>query len=314
MDKVLTKIDLDWFEKFYGVPSSGKFNLILGIGNGGGNYGPKVVYPDGSEDLYAIMGTWMIGPDGNPNYSDDIIGTIIHEFNHSFVNPLIEKNLRVLQKPGEALFKPVGEQMKKMAYSNWKTVMYESLVRAASIQYFVDSRVSASQIKRLTVAELSNGFLWTDQLVAALADYQANRAQYPDLSGFMPRIAALYERIAPGIDQLKSDFESRCAHVDAIEPFANGALDVDPSITEMRIRFDKPLNTKAGYSITYGGKGAEHFAITGKPKFSDDGRYLIVNVLLKPEWDYSFVLMPWSFRTLDEYPLVTYPVNFSTRK
>ncbi len=150
--------------------------------------------------------------------------------------------------------------------------MYESLVRASSIQYFVDNKGSENQIKKMIIAEETKGFLWIGQLIGLFKNYTAHRDIYPTLSAFMPEIAKWYRDIAPGIDKLKSDYESQCAHVEAIEPFA----------------------------------------VKGTPKYSEDGRYLIISVLLKPEWDYSFMLMPWSFRTLDEYPLVTYEVKSAT--
>lgn len=314
MNAVLQKVNFDWFERFYGVKSAGRFNLLLGIGNGGGNYGPKVVYPDGTEDLYAIMGTWLIDQAGNPNYNGNVLGTIIHEFNHSFANPLVNANLPLLKQPGSALFAAVKKQMTSMAYGTWKTVMYESLVRASTIQYFIDSKVDESQSRKLVVNEMANGFLWTEQLVALLNTYKTEREIFPSLATFMPRIAALYSDLAPKIEQMKMDYESKCAHVEAIEPFDNGFSEVDPALKEIRIKFDKPMNPKLGYSINYGKGGAEHFALSGNPKFSDDGQTLILTVKLKPDWDYSFVLTSQSFRTMDMFPLVSYEVNFKTKK
>jgi hypothetical protein len=314
MNSVLESVNFDWFEQFYGVQSGGRFNLVLGIGNGGGNYGPKVVSPDGSEDLYAIIGTWIVDAKGYPNYNNSVLGTIIHEFNHSFANPLVDGNVPILEQSGKALFQPVREQMSKMAYGNWKTVMYESLVRATTIHYFADNKATESQIKRLVVNEMANGFIWTDKLVALLEEYKSNREIYPTLTVFMPRIAALYASIAPQIDQIKSEYDSKCARVEAIEPFSNGDSNVDPALTEIRIRFDKPMNPLAGFSINYGQLGADHFPLSGSPLFSEDDRYLNFKVSLKPDWDYSFVLTPKSFRTMDEFPLVGYEVKFRTRK
>lgn len=167
---------------------------------------------------------------------------------------------------------------------------------------------------------MSNGFLWMEPLVASLGAYKTQRQKYPSLASYMPEIAALYSHLAPYIGQLKTDFESRCARVQKIEPllsgtpFLNGATGVDPAITEIRIWFDKPLNPKSGYSINYGTGGRDHFALSGNPEFTDDGRYLIVHVVLKPDWDYSFILTSKSFRTMDEFPLVGYEVKFRTKK
>jgi hypothetical protein len=259
------------------------------------------------------MGTWMIDPEGNPTYSGDVLETIIHEFNHSFANPLVNANIDLLQNPGETLFHSVREQMSSMAYGSWKTVMYESLVRASTIRYFIDGKQTDSQIRRMVVDEMSNGFLWMDQLVASLGDYAGNRSQYPSLSAFMPRIASLFAEMAPKIGQMKSDYEANCATVESISPFTNGATDVGPALKEIRICFSRPMNIKSGYSINYGTGGREHFAISGSPLFVEEGKCLTIPVTLKPDWEYSFILTSRAFRTMDEFPLMNYTVTFKTR-
>jgi Domain of unknown function (DUF4932) len=53
---VLTDVDLSWYKSFYGNVRAGQFHLILGMNNGGGNYGPRVVRPDGHEEFFSIIG------------------------------------------------------------------------------------------------------------------------------------------------------------------------------------------------------------------------------------------------------------------
>jgi hypothetical protein len=43
-DSVLRNVDMNWFEAYYGKLPEAKFNLVLGLGNGGGNYGPKIIF------------------------------------------------------------------------------------------------------------------------------------------------------------------------------------------------------------------------------------------------------------------------------
>src|SRR5262249_53218411 len=100
----LDHVQFGWYKQFYGEQPAGTFNLILGLLNGGGNFGPRVVHPDGTEDLYAIMGTWTTDKAGLPRYDDDeYLPTIIHEYNHSFVNKLIYKNATLFEQSGTAL-------------------------------------------------------------------------------------------------------------------------------------------------------------------------------------------------------------------
>jgi hypothetical protein len=88
---ILAKVDFNWFEKFYGKKVNGKFHLILSMCNGYGNYGPKVEYQDGTEDIFAIIGLWGKDSLGYPVYSTRILETVIHEYNHSYCNPLIDE-------------------------------------------------------------------------------------------------------------------------------------------------------------------------------------------------------------------------------
>ena len=56
--EVLKEVDFEWFKHFFGKDNSGNFNLVICLINGGSNYGPKVQFKDGREELYAIIGTW----------------------------------------------------------------------------------------------------------------------------------------------------------------------------------------------------------------------------------------------------------------
>ena len=40
------KVDMEWYEKFFGEVPEGNFNLIISLSNGNNNYGPKVEYLD----------------------------------------------------------------------------------------------------------------------------------------------------------------------------------------------------------------------------------------------------------------------------
>ena len=122
--QVLNKVDFDWYKRFYGEVPRGSFNLVIGLLNGGGNYGPKVIHPDGKEDLYAIMGTWQMDDKGLPIYNDSNLYTIIHEYNHSFINHLVFANEQQLRPVGEKLYSPIAEKMKLLAYGNWKRKSY----------------------------------------------------------------------------------------------------------------------------------------------------------------------------------------------
>ena len=117
--------------------------------------------------------------------------TLIHEFNHSFVNPLLEKeaNTAMLKDIGLNLLKlsPIG--MKRQNYAAWNIVLNESVVRAAVIIYMLDNGYSAEQLQQEMFDQVCRDFRWMPELVTALRHYAAHRDQYPTLNDYYPEIA-----------------------------------------------------------------------------------------------------------------------------
>jgi hypothetical protein len=310
---LLGQLDVGWYRQFYGTMPSGHFNLILGMNNGGGNYGPKVVFPDGRDELFAIIGVWSKDELGRPSFDSPsaYLGLIIHEFNHSFVNPVVYENQKEFGS-AERVFQPVASQMRALAYGNPMTMVHESLVRAAVILYFESHGSEPAATRRRIRAEQLHGFVWMDELCDLLRKYQSNRQRFPTFQSFLPEIVEFYNSLAPRIDAKIADFHARCVHVLRVEPFQNHAEDVDPGIKQVTIVFDKPL--EAGhYSINYGSEGKEHSPVSGNPQFVQGGKAITLPVELKPGWSYAFVLTSLAFRSPDGYPLESYEVSFRTK-
>jgi hypothetical protein len=303
----LDSVDFGWYPRFYGKAPELTYHLILGMNNGGGNYGPRLVRPDGSTELFSIIGCWTHDDAGNPTYPPDqgYLSTIIHEFNHSFVNPAVDEHWSAFSG-AEQVHTAVADKMRRMDYGSAETMVYESLVRAAVIVYFQDAgEDSHLNLKRIR-EEQRNGFFWMDELVELLKQYKAQRAQYPTFSSYMPQVALFYRNLAPRA-------AAKSAHVVSMEPFANHSQNVDASVQMIEIVVDKPLDPGAGYSINYGPGGSEHFAIAGKPTFNDSGLHILLPVQLKSNQTYSFVLTPALYTTRDGYPLESYTVEFKTK-
>jgi hypothetical protein len=93
---------------------------------------------------------------------------------------------------------------------------------------------------------------------------------------------------------------------------ANGATDVDPSLTAIQVTFDRPM--KDGSWALVGG-GPHCPETTGRPSYDSRRTTWIVPVKLKPEWDYEFYLNRGqydSFRSAEGVPLESVHVTFST--
>jgi hypothetical protein len=298
---------LKWFEQFFGARPGARFRVIVGLLNGGGNYGVSVRFPDGSEEITPILGVWEFDADGVPVIADSITSLVVHEFGHSFTNPLVNKHERELLPAAEKIYPLVHAAMQEQAYGNAKTMLYESLVRACVVRYLLatDGKAAAQQDVQKNV---ERGFRWIGDLAELLGKYEADRKQYPTLDAFMPRVAEFFEQQAERV----AAQDRNAPHVEKMVP-ANGATDVDPNLTEMVITFDRPMQNQS-WSVVGGG---EHFPeIVGKPAYDKTRRVLTVHVKLKPNWEYQLWLNRnqfQAFRSADGVPLESVPVTFKTR-
>lgn len=194
---VYNALDVNWYNQYYGVQPEGSLNTIIGLGLGGGNYGPKLRYPDGKEDSYAIMGTWFIDSTDKPVYTiDNCLPTLVHEFNHSYVNHLTKKYEKDFESSGTKLFDLVKAGMGSQHYTNWQTMMNESLVRASVIRYILKHNPDGNAAKNQLISEFGKGFFWMKGLVESLGIYEKNRNKYPTIESYMSVLADFYNGVA----------------------------------------------------------------------------------------------------------------------
>jgi len=315
---VLSDLDLNWYKSFYGDVRMGQYYLILGMNNGGGNYGARVVWPNGHEQFFSIIGCWTQDDSGTPTYSTDYLPTIIHEFNHSFVNPAFAKHTSEFASARQ-VFERVADKMRAQAYGNSDTMVIESLVRAAVIGYLESGGHESREVRYRIRGEQLTGFVWMDELVDLLHQYSSQRSHYRTFESFIPVVAQFYRSLAPRITETISSFHQRCVHVTGMQPFPNHTPSADPGTKELVITFDKPLDPEAGprhhgVSIDFGPDGEAHSPISGKPEFLPGNHSIKLPVVLKRDWNYSFVLTPLAFASQDGYPLESYTVAFKTKR
>ena len=185
----------DWYPRFYGTEPTEKFRVVIGFTNGGGNYGPSRQLPDLSKEVFAICGYSIDEKTGKAFENGmDYAATLIHEFNHSFVNPLYDANADLLLTIGEKLLKRYYRGMSNQAYRNAATVINESIVRAAVIIYMQENGFSAEQIKSEIYEQIARDFLWMPELVTALRHYAKHRNHYKTLGDYYPEIAKCLEK------------------------------------------------------------------------------------------------------------------------
>lgn len=176
------------FEQFYVVPSP--LNLPTG-----GNYGWRI-----GRSIFNFMG-YGFGDAEAVNY------LILHEFGHSFCNPVVERYAGELAAY-EGLLKGVAEEMQGMAYGHWLTVMRETLVRAVHARFILKTEGPLAAELFLLDNSVKKKFVFINDLYELLAEYEGDRGRYPTLYEFYPRfagslaaweLAEVDEAITPGI-------------------------------------------------------------------------------------------------------------------
>ena len=189
---VMTYFHQEWYARFYGTAPTDRFRIVIGFTCGGGNYGSCCQLPGQPREAYAICGYYINPQTGKP-YGEgaNMATTLIHEFNHSFVNPLLnnEANASLIANIGQKLHKFSAYAMERQAYTNWQTVVNESIVRAAVILYMLDQGFDQKQVLNELANQVCCSFNWMPELVTSLRYYAAHRDQYPTLNDYYPEIA-----------------------------------------------------------------------------------------------------------------------------
>ena len=195
MRKVLTEhAHLEWFDEFFGPQRDGRFHLALGMLNGPNCYGARLRRP-GRSDMYCILGIWLVDDKGVPAFADSVAQTVVHEFAHSYVNPVVEKWTPQLEKAGTVIFPTQEKRMREMAYGTWQTMIIESMVRASEIRY-VDRYQGDFMAAAGVMGQSAKGFVWMPGLAKLMAEYEADRQTYPTLDDFMPRVVEFFNDYA----------------------------------------------------------------------------------------------------------------------
>ena len=186
---VTPHIHTDWYTKFHnGTESGERFRLIIGFAYGSTNNGVYRQLAGKPREVFAVCGYYQNPVTGKLMFD---LTLPLHEFNHSFVNPLLDKpeNAKVMQEAGQRLLQISQAAMAAQAYNDWHIVINESLVRAALIVYLNEHGLDGPAMKLLEVETKRNGFLWMQDVVDALRHYSAHRDQYPTFNDFYPEIA-----------------------------------------------------------------------------------------------------------------------------
>jgi hypothetical protein len=302
----------------------------VGLLNGGGNYGVGVRFADGSEEITPVIGAYrfddffgkrpgarfraivgLLDYEGLPVFGPGINNTIVHELCHSYTNPFVDGFADELEPAGKAIYAHRKARMEQQAYGYWKTMMYESLVRACTVRY-VMAHERPEVVQKTIAYQHGRGFTWTGKLAGLLGEYERDRDTYPTLDAFMTKVVEFFESVAEDIEAEDAQEAADAPKVISMNP-PNGATDVDPGLSVITVVFDRAM-APGSWSVV--GGGPQFPETTGKPSYDVDRRVFSLPVRLKPGWTYRFMLNSQrytSFRSADGAPIEPLDVTFTTR-
>ncbi len=200
LTEMMTKhAHLEWFDTFFGQRPANVFHLAVAMLNGPNCYAARITI--GKENhIYCILGTWRGDKKDTPLFRKTALPVIMHEFGHSYVNPLVAKYAGRFEKSGKKIFPPVEQVMKSNAYHSWQTVVHESIIRASVVRYLAAHEGPLRAFVEIQ-RQHARGFVWTGQLVRLLAQYEQQRREYPSFEDFMPRIVRFFDEYASRLGQ-----------------------------------------------------------------------------------------------------------------
>jgi hypothetical protein len=130
------------------------------------------------------------------NSRDNIRNISVHEFAHSFVNPIADKpENRELISNYSHLFDPIKDELTKQGYANWWVCVVEHLVRLGEIRISeaMGYRANAKMLRHDYTTNRS--FIYLPHLERKIVEYESNRDKYPTFEDFFPELLGVFAKV-----------------------------------------------------------------------------------------------------------------------
>ncbi|WP_299362908.1 DUF4932 domain-containing protein [Winogradskyella sp.] len=140
-------------------------------------FGPVIMTKDSTQFGYGF---------GNSKEIDELT---VHEFGHSFINPIteLESNKKLIDK-SEHLFSPIKSIMERQGYRSWSTCVAEHIVRLGEIRIALAMN-DTIRANRLRSEYIDNrGFIYLKNLETSIIKYENNRDTYNSIDTYLPQL------------------------------------------------------------------------------------------------------------------------------
>ena len=187
--RAAAEIELAWFSRFWQREPGARFHLAPSLVTGRASYGVHVT-ADGARELHAILGVDSVDASGLPVFGPSFVPTVAHEFNHAYVDDLVDQHAAALRPAAESLYVRAAADMRRQGYGSWDSMLRETLVRAAVVRYLHAHRGTDAAHAELE-AQRRLGYAWLPALDALLAAYERAGDRRGGVDALVPRIAAV---------------------------------------------------------------------------------------------------------------------------
>lgn len=209
---VLKEINFNWFDSFYGIPFAEQdIKIYLSITNGPNNY--------------AVNDCVLIGipatenqPNINFAFTYTCTYTLMHELNHHYTTPLMDKYWPQMEKAAMLIYPYVKEEMARIAYRNAKTTFYEWLTNLFTIMYYKEMWPTSNFADVRTRLDMNKGFIWMKRSVEFMENFYQNRIRYNFIEAFMPQLAFFLDFTATNFEHVETEFDNRRPYVTNVYP------------------------------------------------------------------------------------------------
>lgn len=175
---------IDKTQNYYGYKQNSYNFIIQPLSIGG--YATRMPAKDGKFDLYDFMCV--------PSDDVEFFQMVVHEFGHSYVNPLTEKNIDEINKYSN-LFSPIKVEMNNQAYGSWDFCVNEHIVRSISYRVLWGT-FGAERSEEYISRDTLNKFIYINAISEKLKEYENNRDKYPKFNDFYPELLKLFNELS----------------------------------------------------------------------------------------------------------------------
>jgi len=195
----LNKI-INIIEDYFGLKKDKYFVVLLTLSKF--SYGHSI----NGKEVYAFIQPTKISEEGLPEYRS--WDTIIHEFSHSFVNPLTDefeskfKNTDKLLKCAESKMKGLfsrllsflSKSIREEAFRDWKTFVNEHVVTAIVLRIAEQlGYIDSNKLEKFLLFYEKRGLVYIKPIYKTLLNY--DRVKYSSFREFYSKIVKVFNSI-----------------------------------------------------------------------------------------------------------------------